>query len=237
MTEPPPALPAPQRCAKVRAMAFRSFQGPDFSFFSPAAEQGPLATQLADAYQRAHAAGRVPCVYLTASWCPPSVQLEKSLNDPRMQRALRDVDAATFDIDTFGQALTDAGFRADTVPVFYLIDAEGRPAGKKITGAAWQDNTPENMAPPLERFFDQVRTSRPAPDPAPPPLAAATPPATSSKLVGILMLVVAIALLGVGAWLKVSSDEEQRKRDNDERLQQDIQRSIQQSLQKKSPAN
>lgn len=212
-----PLDPAPRPCANVRAMGFSSFKGPDFTFDAPPGD-GPLLPRLAAWHRQALAAGRVPCLYLTATWCPPSVQLEKSLADPRMQRALRELDVATLDIDRAGEELSSAGFRVTSVPVFYLLDAEGRATGR-IDGGAWKENVPETMAPPLETFFDAARAARPA------------PAAGGSKLVGVVMLIVAIALIAAAAWFKVSSDEAQRKQENDERMRQDIQRTIQQSLQ------
>lgn len=218
-------------------MAFTSFHGPDFSFDSLSPDAGPLQAQLAAWHGRAVAAGRVPCVYLTARWCPPSVQLEKSLVDPQMQHALRETEIASFDIDAWSEPLMAAGFNPSTVPVFFLIDAEGKPTGPKITGAAWKENVPANMAPPLERFFDAARAARPA-RPAPPVMAPAAAAAGGGSRVGaVLMLVAAVALLAVGAWLKVSSDAQAKKEQGDEelrkRISEDVARSVQQSMQKK----
>lgn len=200
-------------------MAFTSFQGPDFSFELIPADKGPLPALLAAWHRKAVGAGRVPCVYLSASWCPPSVRLEKSLTDPRMQQAFRDVDAATFDVDVWASQLTDAGLVAHSVPIFFIIDADGRPVGPTITGAAWGENTVDNMAPPLERFFDVARAARPA------------PPAAQSKLLGVLMLVAAIVLLVAGAWWKVSSDSQKRAEDYDREARERIQKSVQDSIQ------
>ncbi len=226
-------------------MAFASYQGPDFSFETTSLEA------LADWATRALAAGRVPCVYLRASWCPPNVKIERSLGDPQMARALREVAAATLDIDTCGAQLQEAGFDGRSVPVFFIIDAQGRPTGAKITGAAWGENTPENMAPPLERFFDAAREARPAPvaraASAPsspgayaPPVARAGqagPPAGSpgtSRFAAVLMVVGSLALIGFAAWLKVSSDEADRREKADaeqsERIRRDVDAAIQRSL-------
>jgi hypothetical protein len=209
-------------------MAFTSYHGPDFSFESIPADRGPLPEILTGWYRKATAAGRVPCVYLTAAWCPPSVLLEKALGDPKMQHALREVDAATFNIDDWADKLTAAGFVAHSVPIFFILDEHGKPVGRPITGAAWGENTADNMAPPLARFFDEARASRPAPPPPP-------PAAAKSKLPGILLLVVALALLILGAWLKVASDQQDSKeefeREQSERIQRDVHDSIQRSLQ------
>lgn len=137
-------------------MGFSSFDGGDFKFGSP--DPGhPLEDQLAAWAREAASARRVACVYLTASWCPPSVKLEKSLGNPLMANALRGVNFVTYDIDDSASALAAAGFPAHTVPVFYVLDESGKRTGPSITGGAWGENTPENMAPPLEKFFDAAR--------------------------------------------------------------------------------
>ncbi|MBL8911774.1 MAG: hypothetical protein JNM17_13865 [Archangium sp.] len=150
-------------------MGFSAFEGADFKFGAPPPGL-PIAEQLASWAREAAAARRVACVYLTASWCPPSVKLEKSLGNPLMTNALRGVNFATYDIDDFGNELSAAGFPAHTVPVFFVLDAEGKRTGASITGGAWGENTPENMAPPLQRFFEAARAALPAvssmPDPA-----------------------------------------------------------------------
>lgn len=216
-------------------MAFASYQGPDFSFETTSLEA------LADWATRALAAGRVPCVYLRASWCPPNVKIERSLGDPRMARALREVAAATLDIDTCGAQLQEAGFDGRSVPVFFLIDAQGRPTGAQITGAAWGENTPENMAPPLGRFFDgprgEVRLApRAAAYAAPAAVAAASEPARS-RIGALLLVVLSLGLIGFAAWLKVSSEEADRKEkaeaDQKARIGKAVDASIQQALQKK----
>jgi hypothetical protein len=205
-------------------MAFQGFAGPDFSFESLAPEQGPLREQLSAWYRRSFEAGRVPCVYLSAAWCPPSVKLERSLADPRMQRALRGLAVAVLDVDVWSDALTEAGYAANSVPVFFIVDVDGKPVGERITGAAWGENTPENMAPPLERFFDAARAARPAPVQA----------ARASRLRGAVMLVLSLLLIGLAAWLKVRSDEQDTRAaadaERDERIRQDVQRSIKASM-------
>lgn len=216
-------------------MAFTSFQGPDFSFISLAPDQGPLGEQLTAWYRRATAAGRVPCVYLRASWCGANIKLEKSLDDARMQRALRDVEVATLDVDAWVDALTPAGLSARSVPVFFILDADGRPTGASINGGSWKEDVPENMAPPLADFFDRARTTRPAaPTPAAPvyapPAAAAPSPAPRSRFMAVALVIGSLALIGLAAWLKVSQDDAQRREDNNERIRQEVQESVQKSL-------
>ena len=220
-------------------MAFTSFQGPDFAF------EAVALGSLAEFSRRAIAAGRVPCAYLRASWCGANVKLEKSLGDPRMAGALAEVAVAVFDVDDGVDGLIAAGLDGRSVPVFFLLDAEGKPTGAKITGAAWQEDTAENMAPPLERFFAAARAARPARVAAAPsrgayaaPVAAGStsaPVARGQSRVGAVMLVVlALALIGGAAWLKVSSEETERREKADavqrERIARDVEASIQSAL-------
>jgi len=39
------------------------------------------------------------------------------------------------------------------IPIFYALDKDGKPTGRKVDGGAWDDNIPENMAPVLDKFF------------------------------------------------------------------------------------
>ena len=223
-------------------MVFRAYEGPDFRFDSRTVDGGPLAAQLGEWVARVMATGRVPCVYLTAGWCPPSVKLEKSLADPQMQRALREVEAATLDVGAWGEQLAAAGFSARSIPVFFAVDAQGQPSGPTITGAAWGENTPEYMAPPLERFFDGLRAARPSNAPSQPqPAARSTMPpliaASPSRARAIILVVGSLLLLVAGAYLKVTYGEQQQReqdgKEREERIRQDVQKSIQEALRKK----
>jgi hypothetical protein len=51
------------------------------------------------------------------------------------------------------QALDAAKLTSSAIPVFFKLDASGKPTGEKIDGGAWGDNAPDNMAPPLAAFF------------------------------------------------------------------------------------
>jgi hypothetical protein len=57
------------------------------------------------------------------------------------------------DLDAWEKPLAQAGFHVGGVPAFFALDAKGRPTGRTITGAAWQEDVPANMAPPLKAFF------------------------------------------------------------------------------------
>jgi hypothetical protein len=62
------------------------------------------------------------------------------------------------DLDEWKGRLSDSGFLVPGVPMFFELGADGRQTGRILTGAAWGEDIPENMAPPLGEFF-QATTS------------------------------------------------------------------------------
>ena len=69
-----------------------------------------------------------------------------------MLEAFSGVYLIRLDVDEWGW-ITDHGFNVEAIPVFYKLDADGKPNGEVIDGNAWGENIPENMAPPLDAFF------------------------------------------------------------------------------------
>jgi thiol-disulfide isomerase/thioredoxin len=114
---------------------------------------GPAA--LAAFAKDAAAAHLKPYAYLHASWCGPCKAIEKThADDPKMVAAFKGTAIALMDIDAVDkQALDAAGLESSAIPVFFKLDASGKPTGEKIDGGAWGDNVPDNMAPPLAAFF------------------------------------------------------------------------------------
>jgi hypothetical protein len=94
-------------------------------------------------------------------FCPthPVVQpckaLRRSLSDQRMIEAFTGTYIIQLDWNAWLDQLDEAGFTVEAVPAFFELDAKGRPTGRTITGGAWGEDIPENMAPPLKKFFTQ----------------------------------------------------------------------------------
>lgn len=116
--------------------------------------QGELATLLPAEAAKARAANLKPFVELRADWCGPCKQLEGSMKDARMVDAFAGTYLITLDVDEWkaGQ-LGSMGLMSSEIPVFFELDDKGKATGRKITGGAWADNIPANMAPPLKKFF------------------------------------------------------------------------------------
>ncbi|MBN1428975.1 MAG: hypothetical protein JXB07_11365 [Anaerolineae bacterium] len=103
--------------------------------------------------QKAQEAKQTPYVEFDADWCPPCRALSVSLSDERMIDAFEGTYIIRLDFDQWESALPKADFYVAGIPAFFEIDAEGKPTGRTITGAAWGEDIPENMAPPLKAFF------------------------------------------------------------------------------------
>lgn len=107
----------------------------------------------ADFAAEAVAAGKTPVVYVGAGWCQPCVAYKAVLDDPRMKEAHAGVRILEADMDLHYEGLSELGVNPSGIPHWEILDASGKSTGAVITGGAWGDNTPENMAPALLGFW------------------------------------------------------------------------------------
>jgi thiol:disulfide interchange protein len=124
-----------------------------FKLVEPRRSDGDLAEVLAIHANRASELGLRPFVEFSAEWCPSCVALANSLDDERMIEAFRGTYIIRLDIDEWINDLPGSGFRVIGVPTFFEVDGSGMPTGRILTGAAWGEDIPENMAPCLQDFF------------------------------------------------------------------------------------
>lgn len=116
-------------------------------------KQGELATLLKGEVSNARRMGKVPFVQLTAEWCGPCKALRASMGDPLMQDAFAGTHVIRLDVDEWEGKLQPLGMMSDVIPKFYALNPAARPEGKTITGGAWGEDIPKNMAPPLKKYF------------------------------------------------------------------------------------
>lgn len=112
-----------------------------------------LFSTLQSEIKKARSQGLKPYVEFSAGWCEPCMAIKHSLDDPRMKAAFKGAYIIQLDADDWVKNLEGTGFSAGSIPVFYEVGDDGKPTGRKIDGGAWGDNIPENMAPPLGKFF------------------------------------------------------------------------------------
>jgi len=104
--------------------------------------------------QKAAALGRRPYVEFYADWCPPCNAIKKNLGDPRIVEAFAGTYIIKLNTDDWGEKLSGTGLYVPGIPAFYELDANGKPTGRMITGAAWDEDVPANIAPPMKAFFE-----------------------------------------------------------------------------------
>lgn len=131
---------------------------------SPATEQftvvrvGKTREKLLDILKveakKAFDSGRQPYVEFYADWCPPCNAIRESLGDERMIDAFTGTYIIKLDLDFWEIKLLGTGLNVNGIPAFFEIDSDGKPTGRTITGAAWGEDVPGNIAPPLKDFFN-----------------------------------------------------------------------------------
>lgn len=114
--------------------------------------QGKLAALITEEVEKARARKLRPYLELRAEWCGPCKALEASMGDAQMVEAFAGTYVISVDLDEWGEQVPQLGFSADSIPVFYELDAAAKSTGRTIDGGAWGANTPANMAPPLKAF-------------------------------------------------------------------------------------
>lgn len=117
---------------------------------------GDLQALLAVEAQKATSQGLMPVVEFDATWCPPCQAIDSALKEKNqlMVKAYDGTYIVKLDVDEWEW---DDGriqnFAFDGIPVYFKLDADGKQTGEVIDGNAWGDNIPENMAPPMDKFF------------------------------------------------------------------------------------
>jgi len=115
---------------------------------------GTLEAQVQKNVAAASAQHLRPIVYIGAKWCDPCRAIHRYQSDARMRDAFSGTYVIELDLDDWKEEdLKAMGYRAGAIPVFIAVDTTGHASGPTIDGGAWGDNIPENMAPPLKKFF------------------------------------------------------------------------------------
>jgi len=117
-----------------------------------------LAGALRNHAKQASAKRLLPVVFVGQLSCEPCESLKRYRNDPSMQDALQGTSVIELDLARWGSSdISNLGMSTHAIPALFVLDDEGRYTGKMITGGAWGDDIPENMAPPLTEFFIRAR--------------------------------------------------------------------------------
>jgi len=72
-----------------------------------------------------------------------------------MMEAFQGVYLIRLDTDEWMDYLPGTGLDPQVIPIFYRLDADGRPTGSLIDGGAWGPDTYENIAAIMGPWFHQ----------------------------------------------------------------------------------
>ncbi|MDD2920647.1 MAG: hypothetical protein PHQ36_00010 [Anaerolineales bacterium] len=115
---------------------------------------GALYDQLAVEAQKAKALNLTPFLEFDATWCPPCIAIEKSIQaeDEITLKAFAGTYIIRADVDEWGWGDNNK-FKFDGIPIYFKLDESGNPSGAVVDGNAWGENIPVNFAPVLDEFF------------------------------------------------------------------------------------
>jgi len=154
-TEIPTSTPIPTIKPEAVYEVFDESPSPDkFTVMRVGISKDKLLDILGSESEKAAAMSRHPYAEFYADWCPSCTALRKSLGDSHMVEAFSGTYIIRLDLDYWKEKLSGTGFTVVGIPAFYKIGINGRPTGRMITGAAWGDDIPENIAPPMKEFFN-----------------------------------------------------------------------------------
>jgi hypothetical protein len=124
-----------------------------FTWITVSEKSGSVKEIIINEVGKANKFGQKPFVFITASWCIHCRALKESMNDKRMIDAFTGTYIIEIDKDIWEQQLSKIKIFVRGIPAFIGVNSEGMSTGKSVTGAVWDDDIPENMAPPLKAFF------------------------------------------------------------------------------------
>ncbi|OUR92027.1 hypothetical protein A9Q81_17250 [Gammaproteobacteria bacterium 42_54_T18] len=124
-----------------------------FSIVDLVKNGGSLKKQVDDHLIVASELNRVPFVQVTAEWCQPCLDLRKAMGHELMLNAFESTYIIRVDYDHWEDELPEIGLYIGSVPVFYGLNAEGRATNYSVNGGDWEEDTPDNIAPILRRYF------------------------------------------------------------------------------------
>jgi len=139
-------------------MAAVASAAPTVSVADLAPDGGPLVVQLRREVARARKRHLIPVVEISADWCKPCIAIKRYLDDPQMVAAFTGVHLVRIQVDDWKtEDMATANIKIRGVPTFFALDPEGHATTATITSSVWGEDIPDNMAPPLKRFFATLK--------------------------------------------------------------------------------
>ncbi|GAB4195218.1 MAG: hypothetical protein OHK0013_01180 [Sandaracinaceae bacterium] len=102
----------------------------------------------------ARAEGRLPLVYVGASWCEPCQYFHAAAERGELDAVLPPLALLELDRDRDGARLDAAGYGSRMIPLFVVPDADGRPTDRRIEGSIHGPGSPQEITPRLRAILE-----------------------------------------------------------------------------------
>ncbi len=116
--------------------------------FEPATD-GEVVSLVRAFVTRSQAEGRVPLVYVGATWCEPCQYFHAAAERGELDAQLPGLALLEFDRDRDGERLDAAGYGSRMIPLFVSPQTDGHPSERRIEGSIHGPGSPAQIVPRL----------------------------------------------------------------------------------------
>jgi hypothetical protein len=114
---------------------------------------GEVVPIIADAVAQATRDHKQLLVYEGAQWCEPCRHFHDAAAAGQLDQTFGNLRLLVFDADRDGEALGQAGYRSELIPLFAIPRADGTPSGKQIEGAVKGQDAVAQITPRLQKLL------------------------------------------------------------------------------------
>ena len=125
------------------------------------AADGPLAPIVRSFAERARGEGRVPLVYVGATWCEPCRYFHAAAERGELDSVLPPLALLELDLDRDSARIDEAGYHSQMIPLFAVPGLDGRGTGQQIEGSIHGPGSPAQITPRLRALLDAATSMQP----------------------------------------------------------------------------
>lgn len=114
---------------------------------------GDVVPIIAEAVGQATRDHKQLLVYEGAEWCEPCRHFHDAAAAGQLDQTFGNLRMLVFDADRDGEALAQAGYRSELIPLFAIPRADGTPSGKQIEGAIKGQDAVAQITPRLQKLL------------------------------------------------------------------------------------